>query len=196
MTQNEELEIIKDWLTLDSYSFRILSVATILADEKRAYRGTLSQFCEVMNIQPSSVNKNKMKATLELLAANDYIKLIEDKNIYTISLAAAIEKKPEIIKIKKAWYTLIRSKGGKTAWGSTLKVFLSLLEISPDEITTYKKIGANLGLSASTVDRCIKILCSINFGDFQFIRTPHNEKGQDGKYFCIGQTYEKAIIFD
>lgn len=195
MAEKEELEFLSEWLCIDSYPFKILAITTILADNQRAYRGTLSEFCESMDIQPSSVNKNKIKATLKFLADTDYIKLIVDQNIYTVSLAAAVEKKPEIIKIKKAWYTLIRKNSGKVAWGNTLKVFLSLLEISPDEVTTYKKIGSQLKLSASTVDRCIKILCSIDFGDFQFIKTIHNQKGDNDNYFCIGQTYEKAIFF-
>lgn len=196
MIEKNELEFITDWLSLDSYSFRILTITTILADNKRAYRGTLAQFCESMNIQPSSINKNKIKATLEFLAANDYIKLIVDKTIYTISLAAAVEKNPEIIKIKKAWYILIRKNSGKVEWGNILKVFLSLLEISPDKTITYREIGGSLGLSVSTIERCIKTLCSINFEDFQFKKTPQNKKDAEGNYFCIGQTYEKVINFE
>lgn len=196
MTEKNEVEFLAEWLSLEAHPFKILAITTILADRQRAYRGTLKELCENMNIQPSSVNQNKIKTTLKLLADNDYIKLIIDQNIYTISLAAAVEKKPQILKIKKAWYVLIRKNGGKVAWGNTLKVFLSLLEISPDEITTYKKIGSQIGLSPSTVDRSIKILCSIDFQDFQFKKTVHNKKDKAEHYFCIGQTYEKAIMFE
>lgn len=195
-TEKEDIEIFAEWMTLEQYPFKILAITSILANEQRAFRGTLNQFCEHLGIQNSSGNKNKIKATLGFLVANDYVKLIVDNQIYTISLAAAAEKNPTIKKIKKAWYQLIRNNAGKTDWGNTLKVFLHLVDIPPDNITTYAEIGAALSISASTVERCVKTICSIDFGDFEIQKNIVSKKQPDGTIHCLGQTYEQVLNFE
>ena len=195
-TEKEEIEIFSEWMTLDSYKFKILAIISILANEQRAFRGTLNEFCEHLDIQNSSANKDKLKSTLSCLEEKEYVKIIVDKQIYTISLAAAAEKSPSIKKLKRAWYQLIRSRAGKVNWGNTLKVFLHLIDIPPDNITTYAEIGAALSISASTVERCVKTICSIDFEDFEIQKTIVSKKQADGTIHCLGQTYERVLNFE
>ena len=88
--EEKELEFAEEWLELEKYHFKILTIVTILADEQRAFRGKLSDLCENIGIQNSSANRAKIKNSLTILAENDYIRLIIDKDIYTVSLAQAI----------------------------------------------------------------------------------------------------------
>ena len=192
----EEYEFFEDWYTLEKYTFKILSVVTILADEKRAYRGTLNDFCKFLEIQSSSANKQKIKETLEWLAANNYTRVITDNNIYTISLAATAEKNTKIIKIKTAWYMLIRTNSGKDSWANTLKVFLKLVDMSSDDTITYKKLGELLNMSVATVQRCVKTIASIDFVDFRIFPRPINKKDISGNYCGLGMVYQKMIIFE
>lgn len=154
----KDLEFAAEWLELERYNFKILTIATILADENRAYRGKLSEFCEHIGIQNSSANISKIRNSLGMLADNDYIRLIVDKDIYTISLANSMEKSKNIIQIKRAWYKLIRDNQNKASWENTLKVFLILLEMPRDKIITYADIGNMIGVKTQTVKNCMNTL--------------------------------------
>ena len=94
-TEKEELEFLEEWFLLEKYEFKLLTIITILSDTKRAFRGKLNDLCNELSISTCSKN------SLTFLKQNDYIKVIEDKGIYTISLAHAAEKSKNIIKIKK-----------------------------------------------------------------------------------------------
>jgi len=191
----KELEFFEEWYLLKKYSFKILSIVTVLADEKRAYRGTLNDFCECMDIQKSQNNRDKLKLALEELAEGEYIRLIVDKNIYTVSLAAAAAKNPKILKIKKAWYMLIRKNGGKDRWANILKVFLKINDMSNDDIITYKELGKQLNMSVSTVQRCVETIASIDFEDFRVFPQAINKRKENGEYYGLGQKYVKMLIF-
>lgn len=192
----EELEFFDSWLELEAYSFKIISVITILADEQRAYRGTLNELCEFLDIQTSSGNKAKIKATLEELVKNQYIRVIVDKTIYTITLAATAEKEPKIIKIKKAWYKLIKEKSVDTSWNNVLKVFIKLYDLNNQTIVTQKELSSQLKMSNRTIARCIQIITSINFSGFCIKTTTINKKNDETGFYCLGTMVEKAFIFE
>ena len=195
METKEELEFFDSWFELEAYSFKIISVITILADEQRAYRGTLNDFCEFLDIQKSSGNKGKIKATLEGLVKNQYIRVIIDKDIYTISLAAAAEKEPKIIKIKKAWYNLIKENSDGTSWNNVLKVFIKLYDLDNQTIVTQTELSSQLNMSVKTIARCIKIITSINFSGFGIKATVINKKDEEKGFYCLGTMVEKILIF-
>lgn len=194
--EEKELEFAEEWLELEKYHFKILTIATILADENRAYRGKLSEFCEHIGIQNSSANRTKIKNSLFVLADNDYIRLIIDKDIYTVSLAKSIEKSKNIIKIKKAWYKLIRDNKNTASWENTLKTFLVLLELPNDKAITYEDIGAIVGVKKSTVKNCVAALKKINFKDFVFNIDLERVQLSNGEYRTKGQTYNQMLIFE
>ena len=76
-------------------------MVTVLADNQKAFRGKLKDLCDSLDIQSSSANIQKIRESINFLAENDYIKVIVDNNIYTLSLAHAAEKSKKVIKIKK-----------------------------------------------------------------------------------------------
>lgn len=197
---DEELEFFEEWLLLEKYHFKILTMITVLADNKRAFRGQLSDLCQELSIKCSSGNINNIKAALAFLEEDHYINIMIDKDIYTISLAKAAEKSKNIIKIKKAWYTLIRETKSEAAWESVLKVFLILLEHSQgkEEIITYREIAAMINCSKSTVERAVKTICSIDFKDLILKKDPVKEKHttENGTaYTTLGTIYTQGINF-
>lgn len=197
----EEIEFLEEWLTLEKYNFKIITMITVLADNQRAFRGKLSDFCQSLSIQTSSPNIKKIKATLAALEKNSYINIMIDKDIYTISLAKAAEKSKNIIKIKKAWYKLIRETKSAAAWESVLKVFLVLLEQpqGKNKTITYEQIGSLVKCSKATVDRAVKTICSIDFKDFKFQKNIIKEMydTETGKaYKTLGTVYMQGIYFE
>lgn len=198
--EKEELEFCEEWLLLKQYSFKLLTALTVLADNKLAFRGTLSDICNCIGIQPSSCNKDRIKLNLDILQEQEWAKVIIDKDIYTVSLAAAAQKSKNIIKIKKAWYILIKDAHAttktQTSFENLLKVFLKLLELSPNKTYTYADIGKMINLSKSTVGRCVKVLSKIDFDDFRFWIKLDRVKTNKGDYQTRGQIYDRMIIFE
>ena len=194
----EEIEFLEEWLSLEKYHFKILTMITVLADNKRAFRGKLSDLCHCLSIQNSSVNTSKIKATLVSLTEDNYINTIIDKDIYTISLTKAAEKSKNIIKIKKAWYKLIRETESTAAWESVLKVFLVLIELpqGKDQTVTYEEIGNTIKCSKSTVARAVKTICNIDFKEFKFEKETIKERQKNGSYRTIGTIYRQGIYFE
>lgn len=181
---------------MEKYHFKIITIAVILADNNGTFRGTLKEFCNSLQIKPSSVNITNIKNSLSFLNNNNYIKLIVDKNIYTVSLVSATEKSKHIIKIKRTWYNLIRENHGDAAWESVLKVFLVLIDLKSGEIISYKDIGNATKFSKSTVDRCVKVLDKIDFKDFRFKRKTITKKDiETDTYYTLGQIYDRVIWF-
>lgn len=194
----EEIEFLEEWLSLKKYHFKILTMITVLADNKRAFRGKLSDLCQNLSIQNSSVNIAKVRTTLVSLAEDNYINTIIDKDIYTISLTKAAEKSKNVIKIKRAWYKLIRETESTAAWESVLKVFLVLIELpqGKDRTITYEEIGNTIKCSKSTVERAVKTICSIDFKDFKFQKETVKERLKNGSYRTIGTIYKQGIYFE
>lgn len=194
--EEKELEIAEEWLVLEKYHFKIMTIATVLADENRAYRGKLSELCEQLNIQNSSANIAKIKNSLQLLSEQNYIKLIVDHDVYTISLAKSIEKSKNIKKIKKAWYNLIRENQEKDSWVNTFKVFLVLIDLKNTEIRTHAEIGKQIGISKGTVSNCIKALKTIDFKDFIFDIQVQKDRVAPNEFRTQGTSFNQMIIFE
>ena len=189
------IQIAEEWLELKKYDFKILVITTILADEKRAFRGKLSVLCEYLEIGNSSANKNKIKSSLSFLEENNFIKTIVDKDVYTISLSKSIENTKHIISIKKAWYKLIRNNSGDASWENVLKVFFKIIELRNDQLITYQEIGETLGIKVNTVANCIKAIEKINFEDFIIRSNTHIKRREDGTYVTLGKTYEQMMAW-
>ena len=191
----DTIQIAEEWLELKKYDFKILVITTVLADEKRAFRGKLSVLCEYLEIGNSSANKNKIKSSLTFLEENNFIKTIVDKDVYTISLSKSIENTKHIISIKKAWYKLIRNNSGDASWENVLKVFLKIIELRNDQLITYQEIGDALGIKVNTVANCIKAIEKINFEDFISRSNTHIKRREDGTYVTLGKTYEQMMAW-
>ena len=192
ITEKQELEFLEEWFLLEKYEFKVLTIITVLSDNKRAFRGKLSDLCNELSIQNSSKNKETMRNSLSFLEKNNYIKVIVDNDIYTISLARAAEKSKNIIKIKKAWYEIIRNADCEASWESLLKVFLKVLELSQDKIYTYEQIGELTNLSKTTVGRCVKAIKKLKFDDILVEVEEIKTKNNKNKYRTKGQTYTQV----
>lgn len=195
---DKEIEFLEEWLSLEKYHFKIITIITVLADNKMVFRGKLSDICHSLSIQNSSVNIAKIKATLVSLTEDNYIHTIIDKDIYNISLTKEAEKSKHVIKIKRAWYKLIRESESTAAWESVLKVFLVLMELPQgrDKTVTYEEIGNTIKCSKSTVERAVKTICSIDFKDFKFQKEIVKERLKNGGYRTIGTIYKQGIYFE
>lgn len=197
--EEDILEFSQQWLTLDKYQFKIITMVTVLADNQKAYRGKLSDLCQYLSIKPVSGNINNIKSALSSLAENNYVNIMIDKDIYTVSLSKAAEKNKNIIKIKRAWYHLIRNTKSEAAWEQVLKVFLVLIDLSQgkeQKTITYEEIGKMIKCGKSTVDRAIKTICSINFVDFKIQKEVNKIRLEDGSYRTLGTIYNQGIYFE
>lgn len=192
----KELEFCEEWLLLQKYYFKLLTVVTVLADNKKAFRGQLKDLCECLQIQPSSANLQKMIEAITFLEENDYMKVIKDKDIYTLSLSKAAEKSKKIIKIKKTWYNLIRENHEGTSWENTLKVFLIIIELSSNEVIKYSDISKRTNISTRTIQNCMRTICKIDFGDFMISKEKHTHKNEDNTYTTEGQSFIKGLTFE
>ena len=194
-SENEELEFLEDWLPLEKCNFRILTMISVLADNNRAYRGTLKELCAELGIGNSSTNIQGIKRCIAFLEENNYIKVVQDNTRYTLTLTFSAEKDKNIIKIKKEWYKLIRKCECQASWENILKVFLLIYPLSHSKPIKYKEIGDKLGVSAPTVSKCVSALQNIKFDNWNFVVHTVTTRDDSGKYYTHGQTYEKMILF-
>lgn len=197
--EDNYIEFDREWIELENYPFKILAVVTVLADNKKAFRGKISELCCEIGVGSSSVNLNKIKNSLAYLNESGYVHIVEDNGIYTVTLSTLAEKDKNIIKIKRAWYALIRKyhKENDTncSWESILKVFLTIYEYNSEGIYTYKDIAAAVGFSERTVGNCVKCLEKIDFEDFRFCIDTIKIKDNNGEIVTLGRQYQKFIFF-
>ncbi|MBQ4058382.1 MAG: hypothetical protein IJD40_05565 [Lachnospiraceae bacterium] len=197
-----EYEFHEEWLELEKYQFKIMTVITVLADNNRAFRGKLSDLCKEMSIQASGGNTQKIRSTLDCLCEQGYLTIMKDEDIYNISLKRAAEKSKKVTIIKKAWYDLIKETKSnreiEAAWENLLKVFVVLLDYTEqnnDDLHTYKEIAKRIGASTTTIGRCVDAICSIDFVDFQIMRDVVNVANKQGQIKGKGQHYFRGMIF-
>lgn len=74
-TEKEELEFLEEWFLLKKYEFKLLTIITILSDNKRAFRGKLSDLCNELSISNCSKNKETIKNSLLFLKKMITLKL-------------------------------------------------------------------------------------------------------------------------
>ena len=200
MTETNEIEFCEEWLSLKKSHFKIIAVATVLADNKRAFRGSLNDLCAEIGVNPSSVNKRNIKEALASLEENGYIKMIVDGRTYTVSLAESVKNSKNVKTIKKAWYDLIRTTKSEEGcgWDSMLKVFIVLCDCATGTLATDISVAEQLGnsISGSTVGKCIRTLCKMDFEDFRFISKSENRRDNAGNYYCIGREIDRGIFFE
>ncbi|MBO5083130.1 MAG: hypothetical protein J6C06_11055 [Lachnospiraceae bacterium] len=194
-SKKTELEFTEDWLPLEKCNFRILTMISVLADNHRAYRGTLKELCTELGIGNSSTNIQGIKNSLTFLENNNYIKVVKDNTRYTISLSFSAEKDKNIIKIKKEWYKLIRECNSDTSWENILKVFLLIYPINNNKPIKYTEMAKELNVSSQVISRSVRALQRIKFDDWTFVVSTVTIKDEEGSYHTIGQTFEKMITF-
>ena len=154
--QDDEAGFEKEWLKLEKYNFKLLTLVAVLAQNHLAYRGTVAEMCDYLGINNQTKNRKAITTAIAQLEKKGMIKTILDGKVYTITLSVKAEKKKDVIVIQKKWIEMVQGLTTGVTWDNVLRVWLYLIA-NEEEIITSKKIAADLGMSKSMVDR-IKIV--------------------------------------
>lgn len=188
---NQEAEFEKEWLSMEKYDFKILTLIAVLAQNGLAYRGKLKDMCEFLGVANQTNNKNKIKEAIENLQKDGYIYCIKDGQTYTLTLQVRAERDRQIIRIKKQWVAMIKDVKG-AAWDTILRVWLYLID-NHKEIIRNADIATDLNISVSTVKRVKTILVD----ELHAIKcTDRAKKIAPGTYIKLGQTIDTFAWID
>lgn len=187
----QEVDIEKDWLTVENYEFKILVMIACLAENKLAYRGKLKDMCEFLGVSAQKNNKDKIKTAIESLESKGDIKVIQDGYTWTLTLSVKAERKSKVVKIQRAWVEAIKNykaieKKDSVAWENVLKVLVFLIADNRD-IKKYDDIANDLLMSIDVVKRCIKALDGIELKDASIHRKLRWLKLDENNYKPLGQ---------
>ena len=190
--QDDEAGFEKEWLKLEKYNFKLLTLVAVLAQNHLAYRGTVAEMCEYLGVDNQTKNRRAITTAIEQLEKKGIVKTILDGKVYTITLSVKAEKKKDVIVIQKKWIEMVQGLKGGVSWDNVLRVWLYLIA-NEEEIITSKKIAADLGMKKSMVDR-IKIVL---VNDLQAIKCrDRSKKISEGNFKKLGQTIDTFAWID
>ena len=191
--QDDEAGFEKEWLKLEKYNFKLLTLVAVLAQNHLAYRGTVAEMCDNLGIDNQTKNRRAITTAIAQLEEKGMVKTILDNNkVYTITLSVKAEKKKDVIVIQKKWIEMVQGLKGGVSWDNVLRVWLYLIA-NEEEIITSKKIAADLGMKKSMVDR-IKIIL---VNDLQAIKCrDRSKKISEGNFKKLGQTIDTFAWID
>ena len=190
--QDDEAGFEKEWLKLEKYNFKLLTLVAVLAQNHLAYRGTVAEMCEYLGVDNQTKNRRAITTAIEQLEKKGMVKTILDGKVYTITLSVKAEKKKDVIVIQKKWIEMVQGLTGGVSWDNVLRVWLYLIA-NEEEIITSKKIAADLGMKKSMVDR-IKIVL---VNDLQAIKCrDRSKKISEGNFKKLGQTIDTFAWID
>ena len=199
MNENKDALIDKDWLTVQNYQFKILVMIAVLAENNLAYRGKLKDMCGFLGVASSAYNNKQVKEAIAALASKGDILVLQEGQTWTLTLSVKAERKQKVIKIRNAWVKLIQqyeapTKDDYIAWENILKVLVYLIA-DKKEVKTYKEIADELDISSKTVERAIKALDGIDFGDITITRKLAWFKNQKDEFKVKGQKIDVGVDF-
>ena len=191
--QDDEAGFEKEWLKLEKYNFKLLTLVAVLAQNHLAYRGTVAEMCDYLGINNQTKNRRAITTAIAQLEEKGMVKTILDNNkVYTITLSVKAEKKKDVIVIQKKWIEMVQGLTTGVTWDNVLRVWLYLIA-NEEEIITSKKIAADLGMSKSMVDRIKIILVS----DLKAIKCQNRAKKiSEGNFQKLGQTIDTFAWID
>lgn len=190
--QDDEAGFEKEWLKLEKYNFKLLTLVAVLAQNHLAYRGTVAEMCEYLGVDNQTKNRRAITTAIEQLEKKGMVKTILDGKVYTITLSVKAEKKKDVIVIQKKWIEMVQGLTTGVTWDNVLRVWLYLIA-NEEEIITSKKIAADLGMKKSMVDR-IKIVL---VNDLQAIKCrDRSKKISEGNFKKLGQTIDTFAWID
>ena len=191
--QDDEAGFEKEWLKLEKYNFKLLTLVAVLAQNHLAYRGTVAEMCDYLGIDNQTKNRRAITTAIAQLEEKGMVKTILDNNkVYTITLSVKAEKKKDVIVIQKKWIEMVQGLTTGVTWDNVLRVWLYLIA-NEEEIITSKKIAADLGMSKSMVDRIKIVLVS----DLKAIKCQNRAKKiSEGNFQKLGQTIDTFAWID
>ena len=191
--QDDEAGFEKEWLKLEKYNFKLLTLVAVLAQNHLAYRGTVAEMCDYLGIDNQTKNRRAITTAIAQLEEKGMVKTILDNNkVYTITLSVKAEKKKDVIVIQKKWIEMVQGLKTGVTWDNVLRVWLYLIA-NEEEIITSKKIAADLGMNKSMVDRIKIVLVS----DLKAIKCQNRAKKiSEGNFQKLGQTIDTFAWID
>ena len=190
--QDDEAGFEKEWLKLEKYNFKLLTLVAVLAQNHLAYRGTVAEMCEYLGVANQTKNRKAITTAIAQLEKKGMIKTILDGKVYTITLSVKAEKKKDVIIIQKKWIEMVQGLTTGVTWDNVLRVWLYLIA-NEEEIITSKKIAADLGMTKRMVDRIKVVLVN----DLQAIKCrDRSKKISEGNFKKLGQTIDTFAWID
>ena len=190
--QDDEAGFEKEWLKLEKYNFKLLTLVAVLAQNHLAYRGTVAEMCNYLGVDNQTKNRKAITTAIAQLEKKGMIKTILDGKVYTITLSVKAEKKKDVIVIQKKWIEMVQGLTTGVSWDNVLRVWLYLIA-NEEEIITSKKIAADLGMKKSMVDRIKMVLVN----DLKAIKCQDRYKKTSGANFTkLGQTIDTFAWID
>jgi len=178
---NETISISRDWVAIENYQFKILILASVLAENSLAYRGTLTNMCDWLGIENAPKNTKQIKEAIEELANKEYIFYHKEGRIHHISITKKGLKDKRIVKIKRQWVETIKqynvAKNGKVnkSWEIMTKALITILwelqeqqkitTITDGIIITMKELGKEINRCEATAGTIANKLTECNFDD-------------------------------
>lgn len=200
MNLENEAFIEEDWLTIKNYEFKLLVMIACLAENHLAYRGKLKDMCEFLGVKSIQSNRDKIKEAIEALAERGDILVLQQGQIWTLTLSIKAERKQKVIRIKNAYINAIQNyeptdkENDSVSWENILRVLVFLCA-DKREVLRYNEIGAALGIGESTAKRAVRALLNIDFNDLSVKRKLAWFKNNDGDFKVIGNKYEVGYDF-
>lgn len=190
--QNAEFE--KEWLKMEKYDFKILTLMAVLAESNLAYRGKIKDMCDFLGVKTGQSRTNKaIKEAIDKLEKEGYIGVIRDKQIYTLTLRVKAEKDRKIIRIQKKWIQMARdSKTKGASWDNVLRVWLYLID-NKKEIITNADIADALDMDSKMVSR-IKTILSKELKTIKCVNRA--KKISENTFIKLGQTIDTFAWVD
>lgn len=191
--QDDEAGFEKEWLKLEKYNFKLLTLVAVLAQNHLAYRGTVAEMCDYLGIDNQTKNRRAITTAIAQLEEKGMVKTILDNNkVYTITLSVKAEKKKDVIVIQKKWIEMVQGlKSRGVSWDNVLRVWLYLIA-NEEEIITSKKIAADLGISERKVARIKDVLVN----DLKAIKCQDRYKKSGANFTKLGQTIDTFAWID
>lgn len=190
--QDDEAGFEKEWLKLEKYNFKLLTLVAVLAQNHLAYRGTVAEMCEYLGVDNQTKNRKAITTAITQLEKKGMVKTILDGKVYTITLSVKAEKKKDVIVIQKKWIEMVQGLTTGVTWDNVLRVWLYLIA-NEEEIITSKKIAADLGMTKRMVDRIKVVLVN----DLQAIKCKNRSKKiSEGNFKSLGQTIDTFAWID
>ena len=190
--QDDEAGFEKEWLKLEKYNFKLLTLVAVLAQNHLAYRGTVAEMCDYLGVDNQTRNRRAITTAIAQLESKGMVKTILDGKVYTITLSVKAEKKKDVIIIQKKWIEMVQGLTTGVTWDNVLRVWLYLIA-NEEEIITSKKIAADLGMTKRMVDRIKVVLVN----DLQAIKCRNRSKKiSEGNFKKLGQTIDTFAWID
>lgn len=157
-SKKEITEFEKEWLQMEKYDFKILTLVAVMANEHAAYRGTITHMCQFLGVSSrNSSTTRAIKQSIQNLVDKEYILMIQQGKTYTLTLSTKVEKKRNIIRIQTKWIEIVKATKFGVSWDNILRVWLYLID-NKELLITNRMIADHLCLSESTVEKIKNVL--------------------------------------